>query len=61
MILKNILNKDLRVDGIKVSVFKKLKDENGEWVDSKPNSILKTKVEDAILTKARKYKIQTIQ
>jgi len=56
-----ILDKDLRVDGIKVSVFKKLKDENGDWVDSKPSSILKNKVEDAILTKARKYKIQTIQ
>jgi len=56
-----ILDKDLRVDSLKVSVFKKLKDENDEWVDSKPSSILQNKVEDAILTKARKYKIQTIQ
>lgn len=56
-----ILDKGLRVDGIKVSVFKKLKDKNGEWVDSKTSSTLKNKVEDAILTKARKYKIQTIQ
>ena len=56
-----ILDKDLRVDSLKVSVFKKLKDENDEWVDSKPSSTLQNKVEDAILTKARKYKIQTIQ
>ena len=56
-----ILDKDLRVDAIKISVFKKLKDENGEWLDSKPSSILQNKVEDAILTKARKYKIQTVK
>ena len=56
-----ILDKDLRVDGIKISVFKKLKNKDGEWVDSKPSSILQNKVEDAILTKARKYKIQTIK
>ena len=55
-----ILNKDLRVDALKISVFKKLKNEDGDWVDSKSSSILKNKVEDAILTKARKYKIQSI-
>ena len=60
-IVAYILDKNLRVDGIKVSVFKKLKNENDEWVDSKPSSLLQNKVEGAILTKARKYKIQTIQ
>ena len=54
-----ILDKELRVDALKVSVFKKLKNKNGEWVDSKSSKILKNKVEDAILTKARKFKIQT--
>ena len=53
-----ILDRELRVDAIKVSVFKKLKNEDGDWVDSNSNKILKNKVEDAILTKARKFKIQ---
>ena len=55
-----ILDEELRVDALKVSVFKRLKNEDGDWVDSKSSSILQNKVEDAILTKARKYKIQTI-
>ena len=59
-IVAYILGKELRVDALKVSVFKRLKNENGDWVDSKSSSKLKNKVEDAILTKARKYKIETI-
>ena len=55
-----ILDKELRVDALKVSVFKRFKNEDGDWVDSKSSSILQNKVEDAILTKARKYKIQSI-
>ena len=34
-IVAYILAKSLRVDGIKVSVFKKSKNENGEWLDTK--------------------------
>ena len=60
-IVAYILAKSLRVDGIKVSVFKKSKNENGEWLDTKSSKILQSKVEDAILTKARKYKIQSIE
>ena len=58
-IVAYILGTELRVDAIKVSVFKKIKKENGNWVDTKNNKILQNKVEDAILTKARKYKIQS--
>ena len=53
-----IIGTELRVDGIKVSVFKKTKDKNGDWVDKKSSTILQNKIEDVILTKARKYKIQ---
>ena len=60
-IVAYILGKELRVDGIKIAVFKKIKDENGNWVDNKSNESLQNKVEDAILTKARKYKIQSIE
>ena len=60
-IVAYILGKELRVDGIKIAVFKKIKDENGNWVDNKSSKNLQNKVEDAILTKARKYKIQSIE
>jgi len=56
-----IIGTELRVDGIKISIFKKIKNEGGIWVDKKSNKILQNKVEDAILTKARKYKIQNIK
>jgi len=57
-IVAYIIGTELRVDGIQVAVFKKIKKENGEWVDMKSSKILQNKVEVAILTKARKYKIQ---
>ena len=57
-IVAYIIGTELRVDGIQVAVFKKVKKENGEWVDMKSSKILQNKVEDAILTKARKFKIQ---
>ncbi|MDB9971070.1 DUF3576 domain-containing protein [Alphaproteobacteria bacterium] len=60
-IVAYILDKSLRVDAIKIAVFKKIKNENGEWIDNKSNKVLKNKVEDAILTKARKLKIQSIK
>ena len=60
-IVAYILGKELRVNAIKVAVFKKIKNENGNWVDKKSNKTLQNKVEDAILTKARKYKIQSIE
>lgn len=60
-IVAYILGTELRVDGIKISVFKKIKNENGEWLDTKSSKILQNKVEDAVLTKARKYKIQSIE
>ena len=60
-IVAYILDKSLRVDAIKIAVFKKIKNENGEWIDHKGNKILKNKVEDAILSKARKFKIQSIK
>ena len=60
-IVAYIIGTELRVDGIKISIFKKIKNESGLWVDKKSGKILQNKVEDAILTKARKYKIENIK
>ena len=59
-IIAYIMGKKLRVDAIKVSIFKKIKNSDNEWVDKKTNNALKNKIEDAILTNARKYKIENI-
>ena len=58
-IVAYIIGKELRVDGIKIAVFKKIKNDNGDWVDKKSSKVLQNKVEDAILTRARKFKIQS--
>jgi hypothetical protein len=60
-IVAYLIGSELRVDGVKISIFKKIKDTEGNWVDKKSSKILQNKVEDAILTKARKYKIQNIK
>lgn len=59
-IVAYIIGKELKVNAIKVSVFKKIKNDNDEWVDKKTNEALSNKIEDAILTSARKYKIENI-
>jgi len=59
-IVAYIIGKELRVDAIKVSVFKKTKNSNDEWVDKKTNETISNKIEDAILTSARKYKIENV-
>ena len=59
-IVAYIIGKELRVEAIKVSVFKKIKNDKEEWVDKKTNTVLANKIEDAILTSARKYKIENI-
>ncbi|MFK7866695.1 MAG: DUF3576 domain-containing protein [Alphaproteobacteria bacterium] len=52
-----ILGRELRANGIRVSVFRQVKDENGEWIDAEVTSDVATKLEDAILTKARQLRI----
>lgn len=55
-----IMTKALRSDGIKVSVFKQVKNEHGDWVDADVPAQMATKLEDAILTRARQLRIAQI-
>ena len=52
-----ILSKSLRADGIRVTVFRKIKNVNNEWVDADVKKKTINTIENAILTKAREYKI----
>jgi hypothetical protein len=51
-----ILDRRLRADGIKLAVFRQTK-QNGAWVDAPVNPDTASKLEDAILTRARELRI----
>jgi hypothetical protein len=54
-----ILDKTLRADGIKITVFKQQKNEkNGSWRDQQVDATLARKLEDTILTRARELRMQ---
>lgn len=51
-----ILDRRLRADGIKVAVFRQTHSQTG-WVDAQVNPDTATKLEDAILTRARELRL----
>ena len=52
-----ILDRVLRADGIKVSVFKQAKDSNGQWIDIRIDPKMGPDIENSILTRARQLRI----
>ena len=52
-----ILDRSLRADGVKVSVFKQARDSTGQWVDIRVEPNMATDLENAILTRARQLRI----
>ncbi|MBC7907812.1 MAG: DUF3576 domain-containing protein [Rhodospirillaceae bacterium] len=52
-----ILDRALRADGVKVSVFKQMRDAMGQWVDVKVEPRMATDMENSILTRARQLRI----
>jgi hypothetical protein len=51
-----ILDKSLRADGLKVAVFRQVKGADG-WADAQVATDTATKLEDAILTRARELRL----
>jgi len=51
-----ILDRRLRADGLKLTVFRQTQ-ANGAWVDAAVNPDTATKLEDAILTRARELRL----
>lgn len=56
-----ILDTRLRADALSVQLFKQARDETGEWIDAEVDPATRIQVENAILTRARQLRIQTIQ
>ncbi len=55
-----ILDTKLRVDGIKVNVFRQQLVANTDWKDAAVSTDMATKLENAILTRARQLRIKNI-
>ena len=55
-----ILSRELRADGLKVAVFRQLRDTTGNWVDGTVSASTASQLENAILTRAREMRIAGI-
>jgi predicted small lipoprotein YifL len=55
-----ILDSRLRADGLKVTIFKQVKDAGGNWVNSSTSDQTETDIENAILTRARQLRLSNI-
>ena len=51
-----ILGRELRADGVRVTVFRQIFTRNGQWADAAVPVETKTKIEDSILTRARQLR-----
>lgn len=55
-----ILSRTLRADGVRVAVFRQIK-KDGKWVDAAVADGTGSKIEDAILTRARQLRHETLK
>ena len=55
-----ILDTRLRADGLKVTIFKQIKDASGQWVDAPTADQTESDFENAILTRARQLRLSNI-
>ena len=55
-----ILDTRLRADGLKVTVFKQVRDAGGQWADSATSDQTEADFENAILTRARQLRLSNI-
>jgi len=56
-----ILGRALRADGVRVSVFKQGRDASGQWNEAPVGENTSTDIENAILTRARQLRNETIE
>jgi Domain of unknown function (DUF3576) len=54
-----ILNRELRADGVKVTVFRQTRDPGGQWVDAPVDPKTARDLENSILTRARQIRLST--
>jgi hypothetical protein len=54
-----ILNRELRADGVRCTVFRQKRDPSGQWTDAPVDQKTGTDIENAILTRARQMRLST--
>jgi Domain of unknown function (DUF3576) len=54
-----ILNRELRADGVRVTVFRQVKDAGGQWTDAPVDPKTGRDLENSILTRARQLRLST--
>lgn len=54
-----ILGRQLRSDGLRISVFKQRKDDRGDWVDESVDPDIAKELEDIVLVRARQLKVDS--
>ena len=52
-----ILDRELRADGVKVTVFRQTRDGSGQWADTAPAPTTGSQLEETILTRARQMRL----
>ncbi len=52
-----ILDRDLRADGVKVTVFRQTRGTNGEWTETPAAAATASSLEETILTRARQLRL----
>ena len=57
-IIAYITGTELRVDALKITVFKKIRDENGDWIDQTTSKDMAIRIENSVFTKAKEYRIE---
>jgi hypothetical protein len=56
-----ILDQALRADGVRVSVFRQIRDQRGGWQQASVQPATTTQLENAILMRARQFRSETLQ
>lgn len=56
-----ILDRALRADGVKASVFKQVRDATGQWVDARVEAKMTADLENSILTRARQLRVASTE
>ena len=56
-----LLDRVLRADGVRVSIFKQIKNPNGEWQQAALQTETQMLVENSILTRAQQFRTESLQ
>lgn len=56
-----ILDRQLRSDGVKVSLFRQTRDESGQWIDQAVDPQTIAELENTILARARHFRKKTVK